>query len=103
VTTSPDGQWVAAVTPDLALALHPLHGGKPKPVAKLAPREHPGIHLDVFGIDVRSGERKLWRTFDVPDPAGIRVSTFVMTRDARTYAYGYWRVLSELYLVESLR
>ena len=119
VTTSPDGRWVAAVTQDSTLMLFPLQGGEPRSVAKLAPREevsqwsadgrtlfisHGGqTHLEVFGIDVQSGERQLWKTFEVPDPAGVRVSNFVVTRDARSYAYGYVRILDELYLVEGLK
>jgi Tol biopolymer transport system component len=118
VATSPDGRWVATVTQDSTLVLFSLQGGEPKPVAKLAPREavstwsadgrtlfvsHEGTHLDVFGIDVQSGERGLWRTFEVPDPAGVRVSNFLVTRDARSYAYGYLRILDELYLVEGLK
>jgi Tol biopolymer transport system component len=118
VATSPDGRWVATVTQDSTLVLFSLQGGEPKPVAKLAPREavstwsadgrtlfvsHEGTHLDVFGIDVQSGERRLWRTFEVPDPAGVRVSNFLVTRDARSYAYGYLRILDELYLVEGLK
>jgi hypothetical protein len=39
----------------------------------------------------------------VPDPAGVRVFDFVVTRDARSYAYGYLRILDELYLVEGLK
>ena len=89
VVTSPDGQWVAAVTQDSTLMLFPLQGGEPRPVAKLALREavsqwsadgrtlfvsHEGTRLDVFGIDVQSGKRQLWKTFEVPDPAGVRVS-----------------------------
>jgi Tol biopolymer transport system component len=118
VATSPDGRWVAAVTQDFTLMLFPLQGGEPKPIAKLTTREtisqwsadgrtlfvsHGGYKLLVFGIDVQSGERRLWKTFEVPDPAGVRVSDFVVTRDARSYAYGYMRVLDELYLVESLK
>jgi hypothetical protein len=118
VTTSPDGRWVAAVTQDSTLVLFPLQGGEPRSVAKLAPREavgqwsadgrtllvsHGGSHLDVFGIDVQSGERQLWKTFEVPDPAGVRVFDFVVTRDARNYAYGYMRILDELYLVQGLK
>jgi hypothetical protein len=57
----------------------------------------------VFCIDVQSRERKLWKTFEVPDPAGVRVFDFVVTRDAGGYAYGYMRILDELYLVEGLR
>jgi Tol biopolymer transport system component len=118
VATSPDGRWVAAVTQDSTLVLFPLQGGKPKPVAKLAPREavsqwsadgrtllvsDEGTHLDVFGIDVQSGKRRLWKTFEVPDPAGVRVVNFLVTRDARSYAFGYMRILDELYLVEGLK
>ncbi len=109
---------MAAVDQDLALVLFPLQGGQPRPVAKLSPREdvsqwsadgrtlfvsRVGIHLDVFSIDVRSGERKLYRSFEVPDPAGVQVSNFIITRDARSYAYGYIRFLDELFLVEGLK
>jgi len=118
VTTSPDGQWVAAVTQDSALVLFPLKGGEPRSLAKLAPGErvsqwssdgrtllvsHSGERLDVFGIDVGSGERRLWKTIDVPDPAGVHMYSFVVARDARSYAYGYMRVLDELYVVEGLK
>jgi len=121
VATSPDGRWVAAVTQDSTIMLFPLQGGEPRAVAKLALREgreavsqwsadgrtlylaHEGTRLEVFSIDVQSGETKLWRSFEVPDPAGVRVSNFMITRDARSYAYGYMRFLDELYLVEGLK
>jgi len=119
VATSPDGHWVAAVTQDSTLMLFPLQGGEPRPVAKLAPTEavsqwgadgqtlfvsHAGgTRLEVSGIDVKSGKRQLWKTFEVPDPAGVHVSNLVVTRDARSYAYGYIRILDELYLVEGLK
>jgi Tol biopolymer transport system component len=118
VKASPDGRWVAAVTDDLTLILFPLEGGEPRRVTRLAPREavsqwiadgrtlfidHPGSRLDVFGIDVQSGDRQLWKSFELPDPAGVRLMGFVITRDARSYAYGYFRVLDELYLVDGLK
>ncbi len=116
--TSPEGRWVAAVSQDLTLTLFPLPGGEPKSLAKLVQGEvvsqwsadgrtlfvaHEGSHLDVFGINAQSGERQLWRTFEVPDPAGVRLMGFVITRDARSYAYTYFRILDELYLVEGLK
>jgi dipeptidyl aminopeptidase/acylaminoacyl peptidase/predicted Ser/Thr protein kinase len=118
IRSSPDGRWVAAVTEDLTLTLFPLEGGEPKPIAELAPREpicqwsadgrtlytaREGIHLDVFAIDVQSGQRQMWKTFELPDPAGVRMMGFVITRDAHSYAYSYFRVLDELYLVEGLK
>jgi hypothetical protein len=57
----------------------------------------------VFGIHAQSGQRRLWKTVEVPDPAGVRVLTFLVTRDARAYAYGCVRFLGELYLVEGLK
>jgi len=118
VTVSPDGQWVAAVSQDLALTLFPLHNGESKSLAKLAPGEkinqwsadgrtllvsHEGTRLNVFSINVQSGERKPWRSFEVPDPAGVSVSGFIITSDTRGYTYGYMRFLDELYLVKGLR
>lgn len=118
VTISPDGEWVATVTRDSTLTLFPLQGGESRSLAKLAPRETVGewsadgqtlfvggwgVRLDVFAIDVQSGKRQLWKTFGVPDPAGVSMGSFAVTRDARSYAYGYIRTLDELYLVEGLK
>jgi len=45
----------------------------------------------------------LWKTFELPDPAGAQIAAFIITRDACSYAYGYFRILDELYLVEGLK
>jgi Tol biopolymer transport system component len=118
VTTSPDGRWVAAVTQDRTLMLFPLQGGEPRFLAKIGQEEavsewsadgrtlfvfRQAARLDAFGVSVESGERRLWRSFEVPDPAGAVGAAFVVTRDARAYVYGYLRFLDELYLVEGLR
>jgi hypothetical protein len=98
--------------------LFPLQGGEPRSLAKLAQGEavsewsadgrtlfafRQAARLDVFGVSVASGERRPWKSFEVPDPAGAIGGAFVVTRDARAYAYGYLRFLDELYLVEGLR
>jgi hypothetical protein len=102
--------------------LFPLGGGEPRSVARLAYSEavnqwsadgrtlfvgrqrEGGVRYDVFGIDVQSGRRQLWKTFEVPDPAGVDAAIrFRVTRDERSYAYGYLRTLDELYLVEGLK
>jgi Tol biopolymer transport system component len=115
---SPDGRWVAAVAPDSTLVLCPLQGGEPKPVAKLAPQEgvcqwstdgktlfisRTGVHLDVLSLDVQTGARRLWKTFELPDPAGALMRYCRVTPDGRSYAYGYTRSLDELYVVEGLK
>jgi hypothetical protein len=118
VTTSPDGAWVATITRDSMLAIFPLSGGEPRDLGRVYSREILGewsadgrtlliggwgARLDVFSVDVASGNRTIWRTFEVPDPAGVTMGEFVVTRDRRSYAYGYVRILDELYLVEGLR
>ena len=119
VRASPDGRWLAAVTQDSTLVLVPLEGGDARPIAKLSPSEavsqwsadgrtlfvrRAGTRLDVFAMAVESGERQLWRTFEVPDPAGAGIGTaFVVTSDARSYAYVYAQYLDELYLVRGLQ
>jgi len=117
VRTSPDGRWLAAVTEDSTLVVVPLEDGEARQIAKLSPNEAvsqwsadgrtlfvgcPGTRLEVFAIDVESEERQLWRTFEVPDPAGAIMSTFVVTPDGRSYAYVYSQILDELYLVTGL-
>jgi hypothetical protein len=41
--------------------------------------------------------------FNLPDPAGVSVSSLVMTPEGRSYAYTYARNLRDLYLVEGLK
>ncbi|MFZ1946837.1 MAG: hypothetical protein WAW06_04765, partial [bacterium] len=123
-TPSPDGRWVAAIAPDSTITLYPLQGGEPRFVTKLAAQEalnvregvsqwsadgrtlfvgRAGVRLDAFGVDVQAGERKLWKTFEVPDPAGVLMIDCLITPDGRSYAYSYIRALDEIYLVEGLK
>jgi hypothetical protein len=117
-TTSPDGQWVAAVAADSTLACFPLQGGTPRSVTKLGSQEdvvqwgadgrtlfvcRHGARLDVFRIDALSGQRRPWKTLELPDPAGAVMRGFLVTRDVRSYAYGYVHYLDELFLVEGLK
>jgi hypothetical protein len=118
LATDPEGRWVAAVTSDSTLMLFPLEAGSPRRVAKLAINEEvvqwsadartlfvsrTGMPLNVYAVDVRSGRKRLWKTIEVPDPAGVRLGAIRIARDALSYAYGYTRALGELYLVEGLK
>ena len=59
--------------------------------------------LNIFRIDVASGERKEWLTIRPDDPAGILdIMPVHITPDGKTYAYGYRRQLSDLYIVTGL-
>ena len=59
--------------------------------------------MRVDRIDVNTGQRTQWRTFSVPDSAGVIVFRMAMTPDGRSYAYNYLRRLDTLYLVEGLK
>jgi RNA polymerase sigma factor (TIGR02999 family) len=98
---------------------YPVEGGDALPVEGLSADEQPirwsadGRALFVFRpgelparvhrVDVETGKRELWRELMPPDPAGVDgVAWLKMTPDASLYAYGYIRVLNDLYLVEGL-
>lgn len=60
--------------------------------------------LQVAHVDLNDGKRVLWKEITPSDPAGITGRGFMlMTRDGRTYAYTFRRVLSDLYLVPGLQ
>ena len=55
-------------------------------------------------MDLATKERELWKELKPPDPAGVMgVATCELTPDGGSYAYGYDRKLSDLYLVSDLR
>jgi hypothetical protein len=87
-------------------------------VAKLFPEEIPvqwtadgqslyvgkaGASLNVDCINLGTGRRVPWKTFHMPDPAGVRIGVLVMTPDGGGYAYTYSRRLDNLYLVTGLK
>ena len=58
----------------------------------------------VVRIDVTSGERREWVTIRPGDPAGILdVMPVHITPDGQSYAYGYRRFLSDLFIATSLQ
>jgi hypothetical protein len=57
-------------------------------------------------LDLSTGHKELLREIAVADPAGVfsyGLSHLFLTPDGKGYFYGYGRMLSELYLVDSLR
>jgi len=117
---SPDGKFVAARGPDDKVYLFPVGGGDPKPVAGVEPGEFPtswssdghGIFVisrgqipaQVFRVDVSTGQRTFWRSFEPADSAGIdTIRGVLLSADNKAYVYGYSRTLSDLYLVQGLK
>ncbi len=118
---SPDGTQLATMEGDHALWLFPLvaGGGDGRRVLELDDEVLAGWTDDrnmvwtwrrgerpaqVFRVSISTGKRYPWRSLDPPDPAGlVEVSRFRATPDGRAHAYTYFRMLSNLYLVEGLR
>jgi Tol biopolymer transport system component len=120
LVVSPDGQWVALRGPDQKLYLFPVNGGEPKLVAGTEAGEFPTawssdghslyvitrgqIPAAVFRIDLATGQRTLWRSFEPADSAGIdTIRGVIVSTDSKAYVYGYTRTLSDLYLVQGLK
>jgi hypothetical protein len=67
------------------------------------PQETPGR---IFRIEIETGKRELWKELMPADPVGVtRASaTVAISRDRRSYAYGYVRAItSDLYVLEGLK
>ena len=122
IAISPDGRLVAATGLDQKIALYPVDGGEPRPVPGAAEGDLPlqwsadgrllyvrqRVELysaaRVFRLDLKTGKRMLWKELFPEDPAGVVGTDSVrLTPDGRSYAYNYYRVLSDLYLVDGLR
>ena len=116
---SPDGRFVVAFPSGAMRALrYPVDGGEPEPIAGLEDNEYPmqwtedgslyvrkgGVPARISRLDVATGQRTVWKEIAPADPAGIwSMMRVMLTRDGRSYAYGFSRSLSELYLVEGLK
>jgi len=118
---SPDSQTVAAIGADQKGYLFPVSGGgEPRVIPGLNPGEQPitfsadGSSLYIYQpgelpakvdrLDLRTGQRTLWRQLMPSDPAGVEtIGPILMTPDAKTCVFGYHRMLADLYLVEGLQ
>jgi Tol biopolymer transport system component/predicted Ser/Thr protein kinase len=116
---SPDGQSVAARGPDHKVYLFPVSGGEPKVIQGLQPDEYVTawaadgrslfvmtrqVPAQVYRVDVATGKRTFWKSFEPNDSAGIdSVTSVLMSADEKAYVYGYIRTLSDLYLVQGLK
>jgi dipeptidyl aminopeptidase/acylaminoacyl peptidase len=120
LSTSPDGEWAAAIGPSEAISLWPVAGGPPRPVQGSRPGERPvtwsadgrslwlfrrgEVPAHVFRLDISTGRRQLWKTIVPADTAGVySITQFWITPSAHAYFYSYTRLLSQLYLVRGLK
>ncbi|HEY7160655.1 MAG TPA: hypothetical protein VH815_05315, partial [Acidobacteriota bacterium] len=119
---SPDGKWVFAQK-DGHYSLFPILEGEPQAIRGLLPRDIPiqwsanghalyvrqgdeysTISAKIFRLDLSSGVRELWKELLPSDPAGVwYVDPIFIALDGKSYAYSYWRELSDLFLAEGLK
>jgi DNA-binding winged helix-turn-helix (wHTH) protein/WD40 repeat protein len=116
---SPDGKLISASSEKMSdVQLYPVGGGAPRPIPGLQPGESVAWTSDpnflyvsqrgkssirVFRLNLLNGQRKLFKEIAVPDGPGVCDMTHVLfSPDGRAYAYGYIRLLSDLYMVTGL-
>jgi eukaryotic-like serine/threonine-protein kinase len=119
---SPDGKMLAAVDAEGAYQLRPVESGEPRPIRGALPGDEliqwssngrflflRGLSdsaIEFFRVDLSTGRREPWKKIEAADPVGLigfQPASVHMTPDGRSYIYTYWKVLTELYLVDSLK
>jgi len=120
VAVSPDGSQVAATGPDRRITIYTADGSEGRPVRGCRPGERllawcedgnalfvagqGRTSLEIVRVDLTTGERSPHHTIRPADPGGIMdLSPARITPDGQTYAYGYRRYLSDLFVVTGLR
>jgi hypothetical protein len=120
IAVSPDGRFVAGWGP-LGPALFAVDGGDSRPFPGILDREEPlrwtedgkaifvrspaELYPRVFRVAIPTGARTFVKELVPPDPAGLVVVgvRVRMSADGRSYAYGYTRTLSELFVATGLK
>ena len=124
VLLSPDGRTIAAVDKYQQYYLYPIDGGDPHAIDGYlkddvllqwaSDGESIFLHdshdekLTVYKLHLKTGERKLWKEFVPPYPAGLigigyDPGEIRITPDGQFYAYTFWTGVGEVYLMEGLR
>jgi serine/threonine protein kinase len=117
---SPDGKFALARDSERKRWLYPLEGGDPQPLnAALEPGdvvvdwekdgksilvEKAGIPLKVVRAYLGSSKVEEVKTLSPSDAAGVvTVGGTRFSADRKSYAYDYFRILSDLYVVDGLK
>jgi Tol biopolymer transport system component len=118
--SSPDGDWLAVEGPDGDMSLLPVDGtAPPRPVRgwtkestvlqwsadgrSLFTTNEAEVPMSIRKLDLDTGRMELVKTLVPPDKAGVQtIAAPIVTRDGRTYAYTYIRLLGDLYVAKGM-
>jgi len=117
---SPDGKFLLARDSERKYWLYPLEGGNPQPLdVALEPDDYvidwekdgksllvmkPGTPAKVVRVYRGSSKVEDVKTFAASDPAGVvTIAGVRFSADRKSYAYDYFRILSDLYVVDGLK
>ena len=117
---SPDGKWVVArdLTSDIG-RLYAVADGATRDIPGLLPTDNffwgtdpkylyltagKGIPVKVIRLDLANGKRQVLLELNPTDMTGIcELKNVLLSKDGRSYVYGFTRLLSDLYLVRGLQ
>jgi hypothetical protein len=116
---APDGLSVIGADDHGTPMIYRVNGAVPEPVPRLAPGDIPvqwtpdgrgllvahggGLPWLVERLDLSTGARSPATTIRAHDPAGLRLSVFSISRDARYYVHSYSRLLSNLVVANGIK
>jgi serine/threonine protein kinase/Tol biopolymer transport system component len=117
---SPDGKSFIGGGGQQKRAMFSVEGGNnPRPIPGLENQDFPlgwsadgrslyvaqgRLPVKVYRLDLASGQREFLKELMPSNPAGLLFMTPPhLTPDGKSYAYTYYRVLSDLYLVEGMK
>ena len=121
VLISPDGKLLAELSGEGDYQLRPVDGGEARPIGGALPGDEliqwssDGRYLflqgpkdkaiEFFRVNLSTGTREPWKSIGAADPVGMigfQPESVHMTPDGKSFVYTYWKVLTELYLVDGL-
>jgi Tol biopolymer transport system component len=117
---SPDGRQIATLSPEGNQVICPLEGGKPQPITGLGPgnlavgwtEDARSLYvisgtqfpITIFRFNLQTHRKEPWKTIVPADLAGASgYPNIRITPDGKAYAYTFFRVLDDLYLVTGLK